>query len=70
MAKTTMETLRKLKWNPSDFYLFARLKSDLQGLQFVDNDAAVQTVWERIHRQPQAFLKRASGWFQSIAKSV
>ncbi|PNF28556.1 hypothetical protein B7P43_G12916 [Cryptotermes secundus] len=48
MAKT-METLWKLKWNhlthppyspnlaPSDFYLFGRLKSDLQGMQFVDD---------------------------------
>ncbi|PNF41429.1 hypothetical protein B7P43_G13783 [Cryptotermes secundus] len=45
-AKTTIETLWKLKWNllthppyspdlvPSDFYLFGRLKSDLQGMWF------------------------------------
>ena len=47
-AKTTMETLQKLKWNllthppyspdlaPGDFYLFGRLKSDLQGMRFAD----------------------------------
>ena len=57
MAKTTMETLQKLKWNllthplyspdlaPCDFYLFGRLISVLQGMQFVD-DAVIQTVWE------------------------
>ena len=66
-AKTTMETLRKLKWNlltrpsyspdlaPSDFYLFGRLKSDLQGMRFAD-DAVIQTVREWIRRQPQAFF--------------
>ncbi|PNF43973.1 hypothetical protein B7P43_G00914 [Cryptotermes secundus] len=69
-AKTTMETLRKLKWNllthppyspdlaPSDFYLFGRLKSDLQGMRFVDNDAIIQTVREWIRRQPQAFFEK------------
>ena len=57
-AKTTMETLQKLKWNllthlpyspdlaPSDFYLFGRLKSDLQGLWFADDDAVILTVRE------------------------
>ncbi|PNF29571.1 hypothetical protein B7P43_G01924 [Cryptotermes secundus] len=67
-AKTTLETLRKLKWNllthppygpdlaPSDFYLFGRFKSDLQGMRFVDNDAVIQTVREWIRRQPQAFF--------------
>ena len=81
-AKTTMETLRKLKWNllthplyspnlvPSDFYLFGRLKSDLQGIWFADNDAVIQTVWEWIHCQPQAFLKRASGCFRNVGKNV
>ncbi|PNF32144.1 hypothetical protein B7P43_G02848 [Cryptotermes secundus] len=70
MAKTTMETLRKLKWNllthppyrpdlaPSDFYLFERLKSDLQGMQFVDNDAVIQNVREWIRRQPQNFFEK------------
>lgn len=69
-AKTTMETLRKLKWNllthppyspdlaPSDFYLFGRLKSDLQGMRFADNDAVIQTVREWIRRQPQAFFEK------------
>ena len=69
-AKTTMETLRKLKWNllthplyspdlaPSDFYLFGRLKSDLQGMRFVDNDSVIQTVREWIHRQPQASFEK------------
>jgi hypothetical protein len=64
-----METLQKLKWNllthppyspdlaTSDFYLFRRLKSDLQGMRFVD-DAVIQTVWEWIHRQPQAFFEK------------
>ncbi|PNF20109.1 hypothetical protein B7P43_G04790 [Cryptotermes secundus] len=80
-AKTTMVTLRKLKCNllthppyspnlaPSDFYLFGRLKSDLQGMQFVD-DAVIQTVREWKCRQPQAFLKMASGCFQNIGKNV
>ncbi|PNF38702.1 hypothetical protein B7P43_G17453 [Cryptotermes secundus] len=57
MTKTRMEALQKLKWNllthlpyspglaPSDFYLFGRLKSDLQGMWFVD-DAAIQNVQE------------------------
>jgi hypothetical protein len=75
-----METLWKLKWNPlthppyspdlapSDFYLFGRLKSDLQGMRFADNDAVIQTVREWIRRQPQAFLKRASGCFQNVGK--
>ncbi|PNF31849.1 hypothetical protein B7P43_G08910 [Cryptotermes secundus] len=63
------ETLRKLKWNlthlpyspdsaPSDFYLFGRLKSDLQGMRFVDNDAVIQTVREWIRRQPQDFFEK------------
>ncbi|PNF30276.1 hypothetical protein B7P43_G01229 [Cryptotermes secundus] len=63
IAKTTMETLWKLKWNllthplyspdlaPSDFYLFRRLKSDLQGMRFVDNEAIIQTVQEWIRRK-------------------
>ena len=69
-AKTTMETLRKLKWNllthppcspdlaPSDFYLFGRLKSDLQGMRFADNDTVIQTVREWIRCQPQAFFEK------------
>ncbi|PNF36792.1 hypothetical protein B7P43_G11160 [Cryptotermes secundus] len=69
-VKTTIETLRKLKWNllthlpyspdlaPSDFYLFGRLKSDLQGMRFVDNDAVIQNVREWIHRQPQNFFEK------------
>jgi hypothetical protein len=64
-----METLRKLKWNllthpqyspdlaPSDFYLFGRLKSDLQGMRFAD-DTVIQTVREWIHCQPQAFFEK------------
>ena len=70
MAKTTLETLRKLKWNllthppyspdlaPSDFYLFGRLKSDLQGMRFADNTAVIQTAREWIRRQPQAFFEK------------
>jgi len=66
----TMETLRKLKWNllthppyspdlaPRDFYLFGRLKSDLQGMRFADNDAVFRTVQEWIRRQPQAFFEK------------
>jgi hypothetical protein len=65
-----METFRKLKWNlltdplcspdlaPSDFYLFGRLKSDLQGRQFADNNAIIQTVWQSICHQPQAFFEK------------
>jgi histone-lysine N-methyltransferase SETMAR len=68
-AKTTMETLQKLKWNllthlpyspnlaSSDFYLFGRLKSDLQGMRSAD-DAVIQTVREWIRRQPHAFLEK------------
>ncbi|PNF35252.1 hypothetical protein B7P43_G06857 [Cryptotermes secundus] len=68
-AKTTMETLWKLKRNllthppyipdlaPSDFYLFGRLKSDLQGMRFVD-DIINQTVQEWIHHQPQVFFEK------------
>ncbi|PNF16226.1 hypothetical protein B7P43_G15299 [Cryptotermes secundus] len=68
-AKITVETLWKLKWNLlthppyspdlalSDFYLFGRLKSDLQGMQFVD-DAVIQTVREWTCRQPQAFFEK------------
>ena len=40
---------------PSDFYLFGRLKLDLQGMRFAD-DAVIQTVREWICRQPQAFF--------------
>ncbi|PNF38656.1 hypothetical protein B7P43_G01208 [Cryptotermes secundus] len=66
----TMETLRKLKWNllthplyspdlaPSDFYLFGRLKSDLQGMRFVDDDAIIQNVREWIRHQPQDFFEK------------
>jgi hypothetical protein len=43
---------------PGDFYLFGRLKSDLQGMRFADNDAINQTVWEWIRRQPQAFFEK------------
>ncbi|PNF13621.1 hypothetical protein B7P43_G17418 [Cryptotermes secundus] len=71
-TKTRMETLRKLKWNllthppyspdlaPSDFYLFGRLKSDLQGMQFVDDDAVIQNVREWIHHQPQNFFEKGT----------
>jgi hypothetical protein len=38
---------------PSDFYLFGRLKSDLQGMQFAGNDAVIQTV-----QQPKAFFEK------------
>jgi len=60
----------KLKWNhlthppyspdlaPSDFYLFGRLKSDLQGMRFADD----------ANQKP--FLKRASGCFQNVGKNV
>ncbi|PNF25411.1 hypothetical protein B7P43_G09170 [Cryptotermes secundus] len=63
----TMETLQKLKWNllthppyspdltPSDFYLFRRLKSDLQGMWFVD---IIQNVREWIHHQPHNFFEK------------
>jgi len=69
-AKTTMETLWKLKWNllthppyspdlaPSDFYVFGRLKSDLQGMRFADNDTVIQNVREWIRRQPQTFFEK------------
>ncbi|PNF26459.1 hypothetical protein B7P43_G15948 [Cryptotermes secundus] len=42
---------------PSDFYLFRRLKADLQGMLFV-NDAIIQTVREWICCQPQAFFEK------------
>jgi histone-lysine N-methyltransferase SETMAR len=81
-AKITMETLRKLKWNllthppyspdlaPSDFYLFGRLKSDLQGMRFADNDAVIQTVRSGYAANHKTFLKRASGCFQNVGKNV
>ncbi|PNF39838.1 hypothetical protein B7P43_G02822 [Cryptotermes secundus] len=68
-AKTTMEIEMEpsdtsavqsqfgLNLAPSDFYLFGRLKSDLQGMQFVE-DTVIQTVREWICRQPQAFFKK------------
>jgi histone-lysine N-methyltransferase SETMAR len=43
---------------PSDFYLFGRLKSGLQGMRFVDDDSVIQTVREWICRQPQAFFEK------------
>jgi len=64
-----------LKWNllthppyspdlsPSDFYLFGRLKSDLQGMRFADNAAVIQTVWEWIRRQLQAFFEKGIRMF-------
>jgi hypothetical protein len=39
-----------------DFYLFGRLKLDLQGMRFAD-DAVIQTVREWIRHQPQAFFE-------------
>jgi hypothetical protein len=42
----------------SDFYLFGRLKSDLQGMRFADNDAGIQIVREWIRRQPQTFFEK------------
>ncbi|PNF16098.1 hypothetical protein B7P43_G03293 [Cryptotermes secundus] len=60
----------KLKWNllthppyspdlaPSDFYLSGRLKSDLQGMQFVDDNAVIHNVREWIRRQPQNFFEK------------
>ncbi|PNF20987.1 hypothetical protein B7P43_G09494, partial [Cryptotermes secundus] len=42
---------------PSDFYLFGRLKSDLQGMRFVD-DTIIQNVREWICRQPQDFFEK------------
>ena len=41
----------------SDFYLFGRLKSDLQGMRFAD-DAVIHTVREWIRRQTQAFFEK------------
>jgi hypothetical protein len=58
-----METLWKLKQNllthplySPDFYIFGRLKSDLQGMQFAD--AVIQTVQEWICRQPEASFEK------------
>jgi histone-lysine N-methyltransferase SETMAR len=42
----------------SDFYLFARLKSDLQSMQFADN-AVIHTVPEWTRRHPQAFFENS-----------
>jgi histone-lysine N-methyltransferase SETMAR len=36
---------------PSDFYLFGRLKSDLQGMRFAD-DAVIQTVRAGVDTPP------------------
>jgi len=54
-GQRTKETLGKLEW---DFYLFGRLKSELQGMWFADDDAVIQTVREWIRRQPQAFFEK------------
>jgi hypothetical protein len=63
--------IQKLKWNllthplyspdltASDFYLFRRLKSNLQGIQFANN-AAIQTVREWLRQQPQAFFEKGT----------
>jgi histone-lysine N-methyltransferase SETMAR len=78
-AKTTMETLRKLKWNllthppystnlaPSDFCLFGRLKSDLQGMRFEPSSRLFGSGYAANHNP---FLKRASGCFQNVGKIV
>ena len=70
-AKTTMETLWKLKWNllthppyspdlaPSDFYLFSEgSNKTCKACGFADNDAVIHTVREWIRRQPQAFFEK------------
>jgi transposase len=64
-AKTTMETLRKLKRNllthplySPDLALFGRLKSDSRGMRFADNATVIQSVWDWIRRQPQAFFEK------------
>ena len=65
-----METISKLKWNllshppyspdiaPSDFFLFGRLKSDLEGVQFEDNSAVISYVQEWLRNQPKHFWEK------------
>jgi hypothetical protein len=43
---------------PIDFYLFGRLKSDLQGKRFADDNAVIKTVREWIRHQPQDFFEK------------
>ena len=69
-ARKTMETIRKLKLDllphppyspdiaPSDIFLFGRLKSDLETVQFEDNNALTSYVQEWVCTQPKKFGKR------------
>lgn len=81
-AKTTMETIVKLKWDllphlpyspdlvPSDFYLFGRLKSDLEGMRFADNDASSTLFGSGYAANRKTFMKKALGCFQNVGKNV
>ena len=68
--RKTMETTRKLKWDllphppyspdiiPSNFFLFGRTKSDLEGVWFKDNNAVISYVQQWIHTQPKNIWER------------
>ena len=64
-----MDTIRQLRWDvlphppyspdlaPSDYYLFARLKHDLAGRHFEDNNSVITAVREWIRTQPNTFFE-------------
>ena len=66
--RKTMEIIRKLKWDllahppyspdiaPSDFFLFGRLKSALEGVRFENGNAVISYVQELVRTQPKNFL--------------
>jgi len=68
MAACTMDTIQKLKWEvlphppnspdraPSEYHLFGRLKGQLGGKRFRDNEEVIQNVQEWLHWQPKDFF--------------
>ena len=68
-VRKNMGTIRKIQWDllpyppynpdiaPSDF-LFGRLISDLEGVQFEDNDAVISYVQEWVRTQPRNFWEK------------
>ena len=77
-VRKPMEIIRKLKWasfhppySPdiatSDFFfLFWRLKSDLEGVRFEDNQPVISYIQEWIRTQPKKFLKKRN---KTVAKT-
>ena len=77
-----METIKKLKWElfpypswsadkaRSDFFLFGRLKSDLEGVQFKDNNAVISYIQEWVRTQPKRFWEREYNSYQNVGRHV